>query len=183
MAQNPTPGQISNYGGALQTGTGVIYDALGNPRVVGANMPTGAASGNVLASDANGYLTLQASPVLAANNTFTGTNTFSSTATFTGTSGFSAATTFGAAATFSQSLTIPEGSNAYMGTVAVNGVTAVTVATTAITANSRIFMTINVPGGTPGSPYVFSTSAATNFVIKSQASDTSTVAWLIVTHT
>ena len=164
MAQQPTPGQINNYGGAAQTGTGVIYDALGNPRVVGANMTTGIASGNVLASDASGNLTLQPSPVLAATNTFTGANTFSGTATF------------------SQSLTIPEGSNAYMGTAAVNGVTAVTVATTAITANSRIFMTINVPGGTPGAPYVFSQSAATNFVIKSQASDTSTVAWLIINH-
>jgi len=61
VAQNPTPGQISNYGGAVQTGTGVIYDALGNPVVVGANMPVGAGSGKVVASDASGNLTLQSS--------------------------------------------------------------------------------------------------------------------------
>lgn len=167
----PNSTQQNAFNGAQSTGAGVLRDALGNTIATGMQVPVGAGSGNVLASDANGNLTLQANPVLAAANTFAGANTFSSTATFTGT------------ATFSQSLTVPEGANAYMGTIAVNGTTAVTVATTAITANSRIFMTINAPGGTPGSPYVFSQSAATNFVIKSQASDTSTVAWLIVNHT
>ena len=57
MAQNPTPGQVNNYGGALQTGTGVIYDALGRPVVVGANMPAGAGAGKALVSDASGNLT------------------------------------------------------------------------------------------------------------------------------
>lgn len=167
----PNSSQQNAFNGAQSTGVGVLYDALGRTIATGINMPTGAASGYVLASDASGNLTPQASPVLAAANTWAGTNTFSTAATFNGT------------ATFAQSLTVPEGSNAYMGTIAVNGTTAVTVATTAISANSRIFMTINAPGGTPGSPYVFSQSAATNFVIKSQASDTSTVAWLIVNHT
>ena len=115
---------------------------------------------------------------LGAANTWTGAQTFSGAATFTGASTFSTGPVLNSCA-----LTIPEGTNAYMGTVAVNGTSAVTVATTAITANSRIFMTIQAPGGTPGSPYVFSTSVATNFVIKSQASDTSTVAWLIAAHT
>ena len=161
----PNSTQQNAYNGAQSTGAGVLRDALGNTIATGMQVPVGAGTGNVLASDANGNLTLQANPVLAAANTWAGANTFSSTATF------------------SQSLTVPEGANAYMGTIAVNGTTAVTVATTAISANSRIFMTINAPGGTPGSPYVFSQSAATNFVIKSQASDTSTVAWLIVNHT
>jgi hypothetical protein len=115
---------------------------------------------------------------LAAANTWSGANTFAGASTFTGPSTFSSGPVLNACA-----LTVPEGTNTYMGTAAVNGTTAVTVATTAITANSRVFMTINAPGGTPGSPYVFSQSAATNFVIKSQASDTSTVAWLIVNHT
>ena len=155
----PNSAQQNAFNGAQSTGSGVLYDALGNTVATGINMPTGAASGYVLASDSSGNLTPQVNPVLAATNTFTGVNTFS------------------------KSIQVPEGTNAYMGTVAVNGVTAVTVATTAVTANSRIFMTINVPGGTPGSPYVFSTSVATNFQIKSQASDTSTVAWLIINHT
>lgn len=155
----PNSSQQNAFNGAQSTGVGVLRDALGTVIATGMQVPAGAGSGNVLASDASGNLTLQANPVLAATNTFTAPNTFN------------------------QSITVPEGSNAYMGTVAVNGVTAVTVATTAISANSRIFMTINVPGGTPGSPYVFSQSAATNFVIKSQAADSSTVAWLIINHT
>jgi len=160
VAQNPNSSQLNSYYGAQTTGQGVIYDALGNPRVVGAAMTSGAAAGNVLASDANGNLTLQANPVLAASNTFTGVNTFS------------------------QSIQVPEGSDAYMGTIAVNGVTAVTVSTTAITGNSRIFVTTQAPAGTPGAPYVASQSAATFFTLKSTgASDTSTVAWLIINHT
>ena len=155
----PNSTQQNAFNGAQSTGSGVLYDALGNTIATGINMPTGAASGYVLASDSSGNLTPQPSPVLAANNTFTGVSTFNN------------------------SIQVPEGSNAYMGTVAVNGTTAVTVATTAVSANSRIFMTINAPGGTPGLPYVFSQSVATNFTIKSQASDTSTVAWLIINHT
>ena len=168
----PTSSQQNAYYGAQSTGVGVLYDALGNTIATGINMPTGAASGYVLASDANGNLTPQANPVIAATNTWAGSNTW------TGYSQFNVGPVL-----FGCTLAVPEGTNAYMGTVAVNGTTAVTVATTAITGNSRIFMTINVPGGTPGSPYVFSQSAATNFTIKSQASDTSTVAWLIVNHT
>ena len=159
----PTSSQLYTWNGALNSGK-IIQDAFGNPIAVGPNVPGGAAANNVLLSDANGYLTnapLPAAGVPATLNT----------------------TTFASVATFNNSITVPEGSNAYMGTVAVNGTNPITVATTALSANSRIFMTINVPGGTPGSPYVFSQSAATNFVIKSQASDTSTVAWLIINHT
>jgi hypothetical protein len=82
--------------------------------------------------------------------------------------------------TLGKSLRVKEGSNACMGTAVMNGTTAVVVATTAVTASSRIFVTINTPGGTPGSPYVFTRTAGTSFSLKSQASDTSTVAWLIV---
>jgi len=160
VAQNPNSSQLNSYYGAQTTGQGVIYDALGNPRVVGAAMTSGAAAGNVLASDANGNLTLQANPVLAASNTFTGVNTFS------------------------QSIQVPEGTNAYMGTVAVSGTVAVTVATTAVTGNSRIFLTTQVGAGTVGTSYVSGTSAATYFQVQStSAGDTSTVAWLIINHT
>ena len=78
-------------------------------------------------------------------------------------------------------LQVAEGSNAKMGTATLNGTTAVVVSTTAVAANSRIFLTIQAPGGTPASPYVSARSAGTSFSIKSTgASDTSTVAWLIV---
>jgi hypothetical protein len=75
---------------------------------------------------------------------------------------------------------VKEGTNAKMGVaVLVSGT--FTVNTTAVTANSRIFLTIQVPGGTIGSPYVSSRSAGTSFIISSASgSDTSTVAWMLI---
>ncbi|MFI0265644.1 right-handed parallel beta-helix repeat-containing protein [Streptomyces luteogriseus] len=77
-------------------------------------------------------------------------------------------------------LTVKEGTNARMGTaVLVGGV--VTVPTTAVTANSRIFLTIQTPGGTPGAQWVSARTPGTGFqVASSSAADTSTVAWWIV---
>lgn len=79
-------------------------------------------------------------------------------------------------------LSVKEGTNAKMGTATLNSTTAVTIATTAVTANSRIFLTIQSPAGsTIGSPYVSARTAGTSFQIKSTGtSDTSTVAWMIV---
>ena len=52
-------------------------------------------------------------------------------------------------------LRVKEGTNAKMGTLTLNGATAVQVATTAVTATSRIFLTVQAPGGTPaGVAYV-----------------------------
>jgi hypothetical protein len=83
--------------------------------------------------------------------------------------------------TAGKGLLIKEGTNAKMGTTTLNGITAVTVNTTAVTATSRIFLTIQASGGTVGSPYVDTRSAGTSFNIKStNAADTSTVAWMIV---
>lgn len=83
--------------------------------------------------------------------------------------------------TAGKGLQIKEGSNATMGTATLNGTTEVTVSTTAVTASSRIFVTIQAPGGTPsGAVYVSSRSAGTSFGLKTIALDTSTVAWLIV---
>lgn len=57
---------------------------------------------------------------------------------------------------------------------------AVTVALPAVTANSKIMLTTQVPAGTLGTPYVFSKTPGTGFVIKStSATDTSTVAYAI----
>ncbi len=83
--------------------------------------------------------------------------------------------------TVTKGLQIKEGTNATMGTATLNGTTAVTVTTQAALTNSRIFLTIQTPGGTPASPYVFTRTNGTSFQIKSTgAADTSVVAWLIV---
>lgn len=77
-------------------------------------------------------------------------------------------------------LYVKEGSNAKQGTAVLNGTTAVVVSNTSVTANSRIFLTVNSPSGTVGSPYVSAISANTSFSIKStSASDASTVAYEI----
>ena len=153
----PTSSQLYTWNGALASGT-VIRDAFGNNIIVGPLMTGGAGSGNILASDASGNLTLQANPY-TASSTWTGVNTFN------------------------QSIAVPEGSNAYMGTATVNGTVAVTVATTAVTGNSRIFVTTQAGAGTVGSTYVGSKSAATYFTLQStSAGDASTVAWLIINH-
>ncbi len=81
-----------------------------------------------------------------------------------------------------QGLKVAEGSNAKQGTVTMNGTTAVTVANTSVTANSRIFLTVQSPGGvTPGMPYVAGRTAGTSFQVKSAvASDNSVVAYEII---
>lgn len=75
---------------------------------------------------------------------------------------------------------ISTGSSPTSGTLTANGTTGVTVSTTAVTANSLIFLEIQVPGGTPGTPYIFSRSAGTSFTVKSLVGDTSTVGWFII---
>ena len=62
----PNSAQQNAYYAALTTGKGVLYDALGNVCVVGAQMPAGTGSGNVLTSDASGNLTLLAGMSLVA---------------------------------------------------------------------------------------------------------------------
>lgn len=78
-------------------------------------------------------------------------------------------------------LYIKEGSNATSGTLTLNGTTEVTVSTTKVTANSRIHLTVQAPGGTPAwACGVSSRIAGTSFGVKGIALDTSTVAWLIM---
>ena len=77
-------------------------------------------------------------------------------------------------------LRVKEGTNAKMGTSALVAGT-VTVANTSVTAVSRIFVTSQADGGTPGWLRVSARTAGTSFTItSSSASDTSTVAWMIV---
>ncbi len=77
-------------------------------------------------------------------------------------------------------LRVKEGSNAKMG-VATLVAGAATVSTTAVTANSRIFLTPQSGGGTPGWVRVSARSAGSNFTITSSSgTDTSVIGWLIV---
>ncbi|WP_329336061.1 glycoside hydrolase family 55 protein [Streptomyces sp. NBC_01352] len=62
--------------------------------------------------------------------------------------------------------------------VAVLAAGTVTVSTSAVTANTRIQLTSNVPGGTPGWLRVSARTPGTSFTITSSSgTDTSTVAW------
>lgn len=76
-------------------------------------------------------------------------------------------------------LRVKEGSNAKQGTATLTA-GAVTVSNTSVTANSRIFLTSQADGGTPGWLRVSARSAGTSFTITSSSgSDTSTVAYQI----
>lgn len=77
-------------------------------------------------------------------------------------------------------LKVKEGSNAKMGVSTLVAGTIV-VSTTAVTASSRIFLTCQTPGGTPGFLRVSARTAGTSFtILSSSGTDTSTVAWFIV---
>lgn len=102
-------------------------------------------------------------------------------AAFTRTSGgYTAVSADLSVATAGRGLKVAEGANAKMGTLTLNGATPVVVATTAVTANSRIFLTHNTPGGTPAFAWVSARTAATSFSVTGTAGDTSTVGWFIV---
>jgi hypothetical protein len=83
--------------------------------------------------------------------------------------------------TVGNGLYIKEGTNATMGTATLSAGTA-TVSTTKVTANSRIFLTVD--GGTltnVGAPYISARTAGTSFVITStNILDASNVAWVII---
>lgn len=59
-------------------------------------------------------------------------------------------------------------------TPAANGVTPVTVANAAVTANSKILLTVNTPAGTVHAPFVATKTPGTGFTFESLAGDTST---------
>lgn len=85
-----------------------------------------------------------------------------------------------AAGTAGNGFRVKEGSNAKMGVSTLVAGT-VTVSNTSVTANSRIFLTSQSDGGTPGFVRVSTRTAATSFVItSSSATDTSVIAWQII---
>lgn len=56
-----------------------------------------------------------------------------------------------------------------------------TIANTSVTANTRIFLTSNVPGGTPGFVRISAITPGVSFTITSSSgTDTSTVSWLLI---
>jgi hypothetical protein len=83
--------------------------------------------------------------------------------------------------TAGKGLRVAEGSNAKMGVTAALTAGTIVVSTTAVTASSRIFLTAQTTGGTPGALRVSARTAGTSFTITSTSgTDTSTVAWLIM---
>lgn len=75
---------------------------------------------------------------------------------------------------------IATGSNASVGTATLVAGT-VTVNTTAVTASSRIFVTVSTPGGTQGFLSIGTITANTSFVVNStNAADTSTFSYWII---
>lgn len=77
-------------------------------------------------------------------------------------------------------LVISEGPNSTIGQETLVG-GSVVVSNTLVTADSRIFLTIQAPGGVVGSVYVSARTPGVSFTISSTSgSDTSEVAWLIV---
>lgn len=83
-------------------------------------------------------------------------------------------------ATAGYGLKVAEGANARMGVATLVAGTVV-VNTTAVAANSRVFLTSQSGGGTPGFLRVSARVAGTSFtILSSNAADTSVVAWFIV---
>lgn len=81
--------------------------------------------------------------------------------------------------TAGRGLKVNEGANGKQGTAALVAGT-VTVANTSVTANSRILLTSQIDGGTPGFLRVSARVVGTSFTItSSSATDTSTVAFQI----
>lgn len=87
-------------------------------------------------------------------------------------------------ATAGRGIKIAEGTNAKMGTATLVSSAApstVVVSTTAVSATSRIFLTIQSTGGTVGWVRISAKTAGTSFTITSSAiGDTSVIAWMIV---
>lgn len=74
---------------------------------------------------------------------------------------------------------IAEGANARMGTATLAAGT-VTVNNTSVTADTRIFLTNQTLGGTPGFLRVSARTAGTSFtILSSSGTDTSTIAWVM----
>lgn len=160
-------GTTGNLIEARNGGTGPVFRITSAGQI---HLGSGTGSPDVvLRRSAANELTVDDYTVLAASGQSNGTFSV-----------FSAASNALRAGSAGGGLSIAEGANARMGTATlVAG--AVTVANTSVTATTRIFLTSQADGGTPGFLRVSARTAATSFTITSSSgTDTSTIAWLLV---
>lgn len=207
--QSTALGQVSTASGTATTALGQASAASANlATAVGgsataSNTNTTALGTNTTATQTQATAVGCASDVTAANGTAVGYdanvtaaqggcfgNQATSSHTYSYVFGFGAASTAANQAMFGSSsqplhlvtyggLQLKEGSNKWMGTATLTA-GAATVSNTSVTANSRIFLTSNVDGGTPGWLRVSARVNGTSFTItSSNVLDTSTVAWVM----
>lgn len=186
-----TSGNITVNNGVLRGSNGVLLlDFSGNAITVGNQAPGGtggtvfiaqAAASNALAIEVPGD-TLNRFVVRGSGNVEWGSGSATRDVTLARTAAnlLTLTTADLAIGTAGRGLQVKEGANARMGTLVLTGATPVVVANTSVTANTRIFLTANAPGGTPGHFWVSARSAGTSFSVTGTAGDTSTVAYLLV---
>ena len=171
---------------ANSTGGKTVNIATGagnNTTVIGSTSGTStttikAGSGNINLSgktSANNDITATSGNISATSGSLSaGTTVTATLGNVTATNGNLVAGTAG------NGLVIRTGNNARIGLATLIGGT-ITIANTSYTANSRLFLTMVSPGGSPGFPYLGSSTPGVNFVIASTSgTDTSTYAWMLV---
>lgn len=158
--------------GAVATLTGTTGTATpiaGNIQISGtANQISTAASGSIV--------------TVSLPNAITTPGSLTTTTSLTATLGAITATNGNLVlGTAGNKLSIATGANASIGTSAAMTAGTVTINTTAVTASSKILLSVATPGGTQGVLSVGMIVAGTSFVINSSSNtDTSTVNWLII---
>jgi len=159
------------------------YDKVGTTEYVLTSVAGGVATWTAITSAAGAVFTVTGSAggalspaagdiILAAGTNIASTSGAGHTITINGSS----------TPTFTQ-VTLGTGAAGVTGTATLGAGGTIVVATTAVTANSKIFVTRNTPGGVLGnlSVPVASYVVGTSFVINSDnAGETSTVNWLLI---
>lgn len=176
LAINTTSTGLTTAG----TDTGLLLDI----RSTGASTTMTGSIANIIASSVNNagntgsVLNLKATGVAFAGKVLN----ISSTSTSSSSTALAIATGVGSTSLDigSGKLKITASTNTAVGSSVLVGGT-VTVSNTSVTANSKIFLTAGVAGGTQGILSVGTITAGTSFVINSTSElDTSTINWLII---
>lgn len=164
---------LKSTGGTLTLNATVLRTGTGSPESVVTGSP-----GDIFLNTTGGAgTTLYVKQSGSATNTgWVGSYSGSITGDFTVTAGDAILASAG------NGFKIKEGSNATMGLATIGGSNVVTVSTTKVTANSRIFLTIQDPSGAspPGDVWIDSRIPGTSFVIKNSTATNPTVAWMII---